>query len=177
MPANRRWTEKRVNTHSASGMCSYLIPRRRLVTKCSYWLCDVFVQRFFFDFLHTLLFGFSLYSYMLFELAIKVKVWLGVTTRYPVVALAQCYVYNRIARFNICIPYLTIYRIFYIFMRNSVKRASKEMNHVVNANEYFEIDSHEMSKTHLQLSHTHTLTRIHSHCWHEYCIRYCKLQL
>lgn len=47
-------------------------------------------------------------------------------------------------------------------MRNSVKRASKEMNHVVNANEYFEIDSHEMSKTHLQLSHTHTLTHIRS---------------
>lgn len=82
-------------------MCSYLVPRRRLVTKCSYWLCDVFVQRFFFDFLHTLLFGFSLYSYMLFELAIKVKVWRGVTARYPVVVLAQCYVYNRIARFNI----------------------------------------------------------------------------
>lgn len=30
------------------------------------------------------------------------------------------------------------------------------MNHVVNANEYFEIDSHEMSKTHLQLTQTHT---------------------
>lgn len=105
---------------------------------------------------------------MLFELAIKVKVWLGVTARYPVVALAQCYVYNRIAWFNICIPYLTIYRIFYIFMRNSVKRASKEMNHVVNANEYFEIDSHEMSKTHLQLSHTHTHTHTHSLEYIEY---------
>lgn len=56
---------------------------------------------------------------------------------------------------------MTIYRIFYIFMRNSVKRASKEMNHVVNANEYFEIDSHEMSKTHLQLKQTHSLEYIH----------------
>lgn len=43
-------------------------------------------------------------------------------------------------------------------MRNSVKRASKEMNHVVNANEYFEIDSHEMSKTHLQLTHIRSNT-------------------
>lgn len=51
-----------------------------------------------------------------------------------------------------------------IFMRNSVpriesNRASGEMNHVVNANECFEIDSNEMSKTHLRIdAHTHTHT-------------------
>lgn len=144
----------------------------------------MFFQRFFFEFCIRFALYFHYSCYLNWQLS---KSWRGVTVRYPVVALALFYVYFSI----LCIfqvsstaypPQLTIYRIFYIFMRNSVKRASKEMNHVVNANECFEIDSHEMSKTHLQLAHTHTHThariyRIHSHRWHEYCIWYCKLQL